>query len=224
MKRIFYTEAAYVLGIAILALGTALMSIGDLGMSVVVAPAYVLYLKGAEILGWFTFGMAEYLLQGALLLLLSLMLRKFRVRYLLSIGTAVLYGLLLDGFVMLTGWIPADSFPVRLLCYGVGELACVAGITLLFYTYLPQAVYELIIKEVSVKYGWSIGRVKTAYDCVSCLAAIILSLVLFGNLQGIGVGTVVCTLINGWLIGRCSKWLEKHFRFTDRFALPALKA
>ena len=40
MRKTFYTEAAYVLGIVILALGTALMSFGNFGMSVVVAPPY----------------------------------------------------------------------------------------------------------------------------------------------------------------------------------------
>ena len=38
-KRIFYTEAAYLLGIALLALGTALMERGGFGISIVVAPA-----------------------------------------------------------------------------------------------------------------------------------------------------------------------------------------
>ena len=90
MRKTFYTEAAYALGIAILALGTALMSIGDFGMSVAVAPAYVLYLKMSEIWPSFSFGMAEYLLQGVLLAALSLTLRKFRIKYLLSFGTALL--------------------------------------------------------------------------------------------------------------------------------------
>lgn len=223
MRKTFYTEAAYALGIAILALGTALMSIGDFGMSVAVAPAYVLYLKMSEIWPSFSFGMAEYLLQGVLLAALSLTLRKFRIKYLLSFGTALLYGVLLDGFVLMTGWIPADSFSVRLICYVAGELACVAGIALLIHTHYPPAVYELIIKELSARYGWSIGRVKTVYDCVSCLAAVSLSLAFFGMLQGVGVGTVVCALINGWLISRFSGFLDKRFRFADRLAIAALK-
>lgn len=224
MRRTFYTEAAYVLGIVILALGTALMSFGNFGMSVVVAPAYVIYLKVSEIWPAFSFGMAEYLLQGVLLAVLSLALRKFRLKYLMSFATALLYGALLDGFLLLVGRVPMDSFPVRLGCYVAGELACVAGITLLFYTYLPQAVYELIIKELSARHGWSVGRVKTVYDCVSCLAAVSLSLAFFGTLQGVGVGTVVCTLINGWLIGRFSSFLDKRFRFVHRLNIEALQA
>ena len=41
MKRTFYTETAYAIGIVALALGTALMEKADYGMSMVVAPAYL---------------------------------------------------------------------------------------------------------------------------------------------------------------------------------------
>ena len=77
---------------------------------------------------------------------------------------------------------------------------------------------------MSARHGWSVGRVKTAYDCVSCLAAVSLSLAFFGTLQGVGVGTVVCTLINGWLIGRFSGFLDKRFRFVHRLNIEALQA
>lgn len=39
IKRVFYTELAYAIGIIVLALGTALMERADFGMSMVVAPA-----------------------------------------------------------------------------------------------------------------------------------------------------------------------------------------
>ena len=40
MRRTFYTEAAYFIGLIMLALGTAFMERADFGMSMVVAPAY----------------------------------------------------------------------------------------------------------------------------------------------------------------------------------------
>lgn len=45
MKKSFYTELAYGVGLITLALGTALMERADFGMSMVVAPAYLVYLK-----------------------------------------------------------------------------------------------------------------------------------------------------------------------------------
>ena len=71
MKRMFYTEAAYFIGLVTLALGTALMERADFGMSMVVAPAYLVYLKVSEYLNWFSFGMAEYCFQAFLIIVLA---------------------------------------------------------------------------------------------------------------------------------------------------------
>ena len=70
-KKIFYTEYAYVIGIVLLALSTALTVLADFGVSMVIAPAYLLHLKVSEYLPFFSFGMAEYTLQAVLLLGIS---------------------------------------------------------------------------------------------------------------------------------------------------------
>lgn len=57
MKRTFYTEAAYIIGLITLALGTAFMERANFGMSMVVAPVYLIYLKVSDYLNWFSFGM-----------------------------------------------------------------------------------------------------------------------------------------------------------------------
>jgi uncharacterized membrane protein YczE len=44
-KKVFSSELAYLFGILILALGTAFMEKADFGMSMVVAPAYLIHLK-----------------------------------------------------------------------------------------------------------------------------------------------------------------------------------
>ena len=42
-KRVFYTELAYLLGILLCAVGVALMALADFGVSVIVAPAYLIF-------------------------------------------------------------------------------------------------------------------------------------------------------------------------------------
>lgn len=81
MKKKIYAELAYVLGLVILAFGTALMERADFGMSMVVAPAYILHLKLRDVLPFFSFGMAEYCLQAVLIVVLCLVLRRFRLGY-----------------------------------------------------------------------------------------------------------------------------------------------
>ena len=89
-KRVFYNELTYLFGLLILALGTALMERADFGISMVVAPAYLLHLKVSEYLPFFSFGMSEYVFQAVLLILLALVMGKFKKSYLLSFATAFL--------------------------------------------------------------------------------------------------------------------------------------
>lgn len=220
-KKVFYTEAAYVLGILALASGTALMERADFGMSVVVAPAYLLHLKISQYIPAFSFGMAEYSLQAVLLLALFLSLRKFKPTYLFSFATAVLYGLTLDAAMVLAGLLPLHGTAAEILYYFVGMLLCAFGISLLFHTYIPPEVYELIVKEISARTGKNINLVKTFYDCISCLAGIALSFSFFGlwHFEGVKWGTVICALVNGFIISKCSRALESLFDFQDAFQL-----
>ena len=220
-KKVFYTEMAYALGIVILALGTALMEKANFGMSMVVAPAYLLHLKLSQTLPFFSFGMAEYTLQAAILLLLGLAMRRFKMSYLFSFCTAVIYGLALDGVMMLTAGFPAEAMALRVVYYLLGMLLCSIGVSLLFHTYIAPEAYELFVKEVSAKIGMDIHRFKTLYDCVSCGIGVVLSFAFFGlwHFEGVKLGTILCALINGSIIGWCTKMFEARFAFKDRLAM-----
>lgn len=216
-KRIFYTEYAYILGLIGLALGTALMEAADFGVSMVVAPAYLIYLKLSQVWSFFSFGMAEYMFQAFLLLILMIVLRRFKVSYLFSFVTAVIYAFLLDGSMHIVGLVSSEDFVVRLVLYCLGFLSCTAGVSLIFHTYIAPEVYELFVKELSSKYNIDIHKFKTVYDCVSCLIGIAISFAFFGlwNFEGIKIGTIVGALINGWTIGRFTHFFEKHWEFKD---------
>ena len=96
-----------------------------------------------------------------------------------------------------------------------------AGVSAMFHTYISPEVYELFVKEVSARFHRNIKRFKTVYDCVSCLTGVALSFLAFGFGRFVGVnwGTVVCALVNGWMIGRFSAFYEKHWTFYDQFPL-----
>ena len=216
-KTVLYTELAYVLGMVGLSLSVALMTRADFGVSMVVAPADLLYLKLKPLLPFFTFGMAEYTLQAVLLLFTVLAVKKFRPYFLFSFVTAVLYGFLLDGWMLLVQRFPADSFAVRCLWYVLGLLLGAASIAFFFKTYIAPEVYELLVKELALKLSRPTHRVKTVYDCVSCAVAVVMSFAFFGlwRFEGVKLGTVICALVNGWLIGRFTALYEKGFDFRD---------
>ena len=223
-KKVFSTELAYFFGIFALAIGTSLMTTADFGVSMVVAPAYILHLKFSQALPFFSFGMAEYSLQAILLLFTAAVMRRFKWSYLFSFITAVFYGITLDGCLFLVRFLTADlsnTLFLRLLFYVVGLLFCSVGVSFFFHTYISPAAYELFVKELSERLHINIHKFKTGYDCVSCLISILLSFLFFGlwHFEGVKLGTVLCALINGFLIGKCTAFLDRRWRFEDKFPL-----
>ena len=229
-------EIAYLLGILCMAAGVACVSASNFGYSMIVAPAYLLF---AKLGGVISFGTAEYLFQGVLLIFMCLLLRRFRVQYLFSFVTAVVYGYTFDLMLWLVGFVPSGGLFARIVLFVIGTAFISISVALFVRTYLAPEVYELFVRELAVNYSIPFGRVKLAYDCISCTFSIVLSVILFGPgvfgdfsfaalgdaivsgyvLEGIGIGTVVAALVNGPLITLCGRWLDAHF---ERTQVPAL--
>ena len=217
-KKIFSSELAYLIGIIVLAFGSAFMEKADFGMSMVVAPAYLLHLKISEYLPFYSFGMSEYVLQVFVLIALALVMGKFKKGYLFSFVTAVFYGNVLDLSMKLLNHLPLYGLAGRFLYYFIGIGCCAVGISLLFHTYIAPEAYDLFVKEIAAKTEKDINKVKTIYDICSCTVGVIMSFLFygFGHFVGVKAGTIFCALVNGWLISQCSKFFESRFEFQDK--------
>ncbi len=221
-KKTFYSEISYLVGIITLALGCALMEKASFGLSMVVAPAYIIYLKLSQYFAFFTFGVTEYIFQAFLLLITMLALRSFKFSYLFSFVTTVIYGYTLNFMMLAVSFLPYST-AFRIVYYLFGMLLCSVGVACFIHTYLSGEVYELIAKEVPEKFHINLIKFKTAYDCISLLAAVLLSFIFFGfgEFKGVGLGTLICSFVNGFLIGKISEFMSEHFEFKD--ALPLRK-
>jgi len=218
-KPVFYKELCYLFGILTLALGASMLVKANFGVSVVVSPAYLLHLKLSQIWPFFSFGLAEYVIQGTLLVLLILLVRRFHWSYLFSFATALFYGSVLDRILALFAQFPLDAIFPRILFYIVGLLFCAIGVALVLHTYISPEVYELLIREVSARYAWKLGIVKTVYDCVSCLVAVLLSFAFFGlfHFRGVGFGTLISALCSGTMVAVIGRNLERYFDLRPAF-------
>ncbi len=223
-KAIFYTELSYPLALIIMAFAAAFTEKAAFGMSMVVAPAYIIHLKVSEFLPWFTFGISEYCFQGLLILLTVIIMRRFKLSYIFSLVTAVIYGTLLDTAIYLISGLPTGTVALRILYFIIGTVFCSIAVSLFFHTYFSPEAYELIVKELSSKTKININKIKTAYDCFSTLIAILLSFIFFGFgvFRGVSWGTVVCALINGFLISRFTRLLEHFFEFKNRLRIEKI--
>ena len=221
-KRLMYRETAYVLAMIILSLGTALMERADFGISMIVAPSYLLHLKVSQSLPWFSFGVAEYLMQTVVLVLLMICMRKVKLAYFFAFVSAMLSGVLLDMCIAVVALIPFEGTAARHVYYLLGMYIGTLGVGLILHSYVTPGAYESFVKELAPRYGFDLGKFKTAYDCCSLLLGIIFSFAFFGfgSFVGIRLGTVVCAAVNGTLVAFNSRLVEKFFDFEDR--LPRL--
>jgi len=220
MKKIkISAEAAYVLSLLLISFAVAMTSAADLGVSMIVAPAYILSLRFPAL----SFGQAEYVIQGLLFVLLCLWMGRVRLIYLVSFATCLVYGALLDFW---RGLIPVFApgvvlpMPVRIVFLLLGMLLTTLAVALSFKAYIYPQVYDFFVKGLVECRGYSQRKFKTAFDMCFLLTALLMTLLFFGRLKGIGVGTVLMTVCNGTLLSFFSSLLDRRCVFSPR--LPAL--
>ena len=211
MKKItLHSEIIYLAAILILSFSSAMQTAADVGISMIIAPAYVISQK----LDFLTFGQSEYLVQGLVFIAFCIIMRSFRAVYLASFGTCVLYGAALDMWrSIIPAFNPAVTAPgsmpmperIAMLC--VGMVITGLAVALFFQTYLYPQVYDFFVREISKKYGIDRTKFKICFDTACLVTATVLSLLFFGRLTAIGWGTLVMAVCNGTLIG----WLGKQF-------------
>lgn len=213
-------EIAYLLAIVLLSFAVALLTAADLGISMIVAPAYLLSLK----LGAVTFGQAEYIIQAAVFILLCLVLRKFRPIYLMSFATCLIYGAVLDLWRLLPCFDPSVTQPgsmgigLRITMFVFGILITSFAVALFFKTYLYPQVYDFFVKAVSLRFGIALPMFKTCFDMSMLLISAVMSLCFFGGFKGLSWGTLAMAAVNGFIIGFFSRQLDKLFEFRPLFA------
>ncbi len=213
------SEIVYVLAVVLLAFAVTILTAADFGISMIVAPAYLLSRK----LGVITFGQAEYILQAGVFLLLCLVLRKFRPVYLMSFVTCLIYGAVLDLWCRIPCFDPSVTPPgsmalwLRIPMFLLGVLLTSFSIALFFKTYLYPQVYDFFVKAVSLRYGIRLPLLKTVVDLTLLSISAVMTFCFFGRLTGLGWGTLVMALLNGSIIGFFSKWLDRAFTFRPWF-------
>jgi len=200
----------WVLGIVLSALGLSLCTKSNLGLSMIGAIPYILHVWLRETCPWFTQGVAEYAWEAVVLIVMCLIVRRFRPRYLLSFGTAVLSGFAIDLWLLLLGGNgPWASPAARAVSFAAGMCVTAVSIACFFRTDWPILVYELAVTEIAARFGWSKNKVKMGNDLVMLLIAVTLSRLLTHAWTGVGLGTVLITCINAPLIAFFGRILDR---------------
>lgn len=214
-------EISWLLGIVLCTLGVCLCTKANFGLSMIAAPPYIIHLRMVKLFPWYSQGTSEYLWQGILLIVLCIAVRRFRVRYLFSFLTAFLSGNMLDIWLRIFGGNGAfEPMWLRCIAYVLG--ICVTSLAIAFYfrTRLPLQVYELIVAEVSDKFGKDINQTKHIYDAVMLIASVVFAPLLNESFRGVGIGTIITTVVNAPLIAFFGSLIDGYMSFEMRFRLP----
>lgn len=217
-------ELNWLLGVFLVALGVAICNRANLGISMIAAPAFIIADAIRPLWSGLTVGMVEYMVQGVIVILTCLICWRFDWRYLLSFLTAVIYGYVVDMWMLIIGTEPFEELWLRWVMLIVGDIVTCAGVAFFFRTYLPVEAYELFVNEVSRVRKFNLHKVKWIFD-FSCLAvSVILAFSIFGDattfdwatiythsFHHIGLGTIVTTVISAPLINVISLVVRKLF-------------
>ena len=172
MKKIkIYSELVYVIAQLGLTLAVAIMAAADFGVSMIVAPAYILSEKFKLV----TFGEWSYIIQGFLFIAFCIAMRKIKLTYFVSFLTCVIYGYILDMWRALIPILnpnvtsPSDiNFWVRIAMFIFGELLTAISVMLFFKSYIYPQVVDLFVKGIAQKYNINQTKFKKIFKTITC--------------------------------------------------------
>ena len=228
------SELLWLMGVIFVALGVSICSYADLGVSMIAAPAFIIFDAVKGLWSGFSVGMIEYIFQGLLLIILCILIRKFNWRFLLAFLVAFIYGYTLNLFLWILSFLPVNSILQRWIMLLIGDVVTAFGVACFFKTYMPLQVYELFVAKIASTFKLTIAKTKWGFDVTLLITSIILALTLFGDVttfdwssiyyksfHSIGLGTLVTTIINSPIISFMSKFIDKTFENTP--LLPKLE-
>ena len=218
------SEVVYLAAIVLLAFSVAMLTSVDFGISMIVAPAYILSLVVPSL----SFGQAEYVIQAILFVVFCVVMKNFRISYLSSFLTCLLYGAVLDLFRLIPLFNPTITPPgsmdlwARIVMFILGVPMSAFSIALFSKTYLYPEVYDLFFLGISKKYCIKTAVFKTCFDAFMLVLGTAMTLGFFKKFVGINWGTLVMTVCNGTLISLFSKLLDKFVVVTPVFKIFAV--
>ena len=145
---------------------------------------------------------------------LMILRKKFVPQYLFSFVVGFIFSELLDVHKMWIDILPTD-LGWCVLYFVVSYFLLCIGIALSNRCKLPIIQTDLFPRELSEIINVSYSKVKIIFD-VTCLAVTAcMTLIFFGRLDGLGIGTVLAAFTMGKTVGIIGNMMDKKFRFVS---------
>lgn len=222
MKVISLRYFYFFLGIIINSFGIAFITKSNLGTSQISSIPYIFSLEYTD----FSFGLTTFIFNIIFILIeIALLRRDFEPIQFLQIVANIIFSFFIDISMNLLSAFEPETIIVKLISLFIGCFILAIGISI---EVAPNVIVvpgegvvralalAIAIKKPKVKFG----TIKIYFDVTLIIIACILSFIFFGELNGIGLGTIVSALI----VGRFINLVNRHFKFLRHIrALARLK-
>ena len=203
-------ELALLIVVIINSLGVVLMLHSGSGISAISSVPYAF----SEVFTKLSLGTWTYIFQGALVLSLMILRKKFVPPYLFSFVVGFAFSEMLDVHKLWVDTLPT-SIPERVLYFVLSYILLCIGIALSNRCGLPIIPTDLFPRELADITSVRYSRIKVSFDVICLAVTALMTGLLLGHLDGLGVGTILAAFTMGKVIGMIGDWMDQRVRFVS---------
>ena len=221
-KPVLRGELTLLLAVLVNSVGVRLMLYSGSGIPAISSVPYAIY----RVTDTLTLGTWTYLFQGCLVLSLMVLRRRFVPSYLFSFVVGFVSSNLLDFHALWISTLPA-TIPLRVVYFVISYGLICFSVTLANRCRLPIAPIDLFPRELAAITGVPYSKIKCGFDLLCLLTTAVLTVLLLGYLDGLGIGTLVSALTMGRGVGWLGDRVDRRFSFVsvlEPSPLPAQEA
>lgn len=203
IQNILVRYGVSTLGLVLVAVGVALSIKSNLGTAPISCPPYVINLFNGSL----TVGEWTMIMHLVFIVSQIVMLRKsFKLRYLMQIPAAIVFGLLTDAAIWAFSWVDASGYVMRLVLCVVSVAITALGVSLEVCGNSWMLAGEQTVAAIAEITKKPFGNMKIAFDISLMAFSMIFGFFAFGNVLGNGElmvvreGTLIQALLTGFLM------------------------
>ena len=208
IKQIIKNYLILIIGLFIMALGVSLSVISDLGTTPIATIPNVLKYTIPLSLGVIT------IIFNLILILIQFIILKsdFEKKQLMQIFVTIIFGYFINfGLYILSSIKPKNYFSKWLICI----ISCFIIAIGVYIEILSKAIIlpgEGVSIAVCHVTNIEFGKINTAFDTSNVIIGGIISLILYNNFKGIGLGTIFSGIVVGYIIRFYKKIFSEIFK------------
>ena len=201
-------ELALIVIVVINSLGVVLMLHSGAGISAISSVPYAF----SDVWPKLSLGTWTYLFQGLLVLTLFAARKRIVLPYLLSFLVGFVFGEFVDFHEAWVNLLP-QTLPLQILYFVISYVLICIGIALSNRCGMPIIPTDLFPRELADVTGIPYSKIKITFDVTCLLVTCLLTGLLLGHIDGLGIGTVLAAFTMGKAIGWIGEQMDKHLEF-----------